>query len=522
MSGFFGKDWAQLNRLAERTSALTGRRRYGLAFGLGVGAALALPPFYLLPLLIISITGLIWQIEGAATRRQAFALGWCFGFGFFVAGLYWIANALLVDSARFWWMVPLAAAGLPALLALFIALVTLALHLLRLRGLALALAFAVAWTVAEWLRGHILTGFPWNLLGYGWAPLTAMLQITAYIGIYGLSLLTVLAAALPASRSGPAIAVGFALLLTVGGIGAVRLAGAPALDDPTGQVPGVLLRLVQPNIPQKEKWDGDRREAHLRTHLAMSAEDHGTKPTHILWSETAIAYLLSEDVHARALIGEVAPSGGAVLTGGIRIDRRVGPTPHFWNSFYAIGPGGTIPATYDKAHLVPFGEYVPLRSVFGSLPAVASSLDFRAGPGPQTLAIPGLPPVSPLICYEVIFPGAVTDPVDRPAWMLNVTNDGWYGYSSGPFQHFQIARLRAVEEGLPLVRVANTGISGIVDGYGRVTARLGLEQKGVLDAPLPKALDAATFYARWRDLPLAALLALLLAVTIVIGRRRTR
>jgi apolipoprotein N-acyltransferase len=518
------------DRLAARSAAFIGWRRYGLAALLGVAAALALPPFHVLPLLWVAFPVLLWQIEGCATKRQAFALGWSFGFGFLVAGLYWIANALTVDTARFWWLLPLAAAGLPALLALFTAFAVLAVHMLRLRGLALALGFALFWLVAEYLRGHILTGFPWNLLGYVWAPSAAMLQLAALTGIYGLSLVTVLAACLPAVRSRGAVAAAVALLVLVWGGGAVRLAGAPAADDPVLRVEGVLLRLVQANIPQREKWAGLNPRDHLIRHLELSARPApGARPTHVLWPETAIAYLLSEDIQAREVVGRVAPDGGAVLTGAIRVERApsgaAGEPPRYWNSLHAIGPGGLIQATYDKAHLVPFGEYVPLRDIFGFLPAVATSLDFQRGPGPRSLQVPGLPPVSPLICYEAIFPGAVADPDNRPGWLLNVTNDGWYGYSTGPFQHFQIARLRAVEEGLPLVRVANTGISGVVDPYGRVVARLGLEETGFLDAPLPAAL-APTPYARWGDAPLAGLVlllaALLGAATLGFGRRSTR
>ena len=521
---------AFLDRLAARSAAIIGWRRYGLAMLLGTAAALALPPFHMLPLLWVAFPVLLWQIAGCTAKRQAFALGWCFGFGFFVAGLYWIANALTVDTARFWWLMPLAAVGLPALLALFTALTVLAVHLLRLRGLALTLGFALFWLIAEYLRGHILTGFPWNLLGYAWAMpaggADAMLQLAALTGIYGLSLVTVLAACLPAVRSRRAMAAAVALLVLVWGGGAVRLAGAPAVDDPALRVEGVLLRLVQANIPQREKWAGLNPRGHLIRHLELSARPvPGAALTHVLWPETAVAYLLNEDIQARALIGRVAPDGGAVLTGAIRVERAPGEPPRYWNSLHAIGPGGLVQATYDKAHLVPFGEYVPLRQIFGFLPAVATSLDFQRGPGPRSIQVPGLPPVSPLICYEAIFPGAVADPDNRPGWLLNVTNDGWYGYSTGPFQHFQIARLRAVEEGLPLVRVANTGISGVVDPYGRVVARLGLEEAGFLDAPLPAAL-APTPYARWGDAPLAGLAlllaALLVAATIGFGRRSTR
>lgn len=514
---------AFFDRLAVRCAALTGWRRYGLAVVLGAAAALALPPFHILPLLWLAFPVLLWQIEGCATKRQAVALGWCFGLGFFVAGLYWIANALTVDTARFWWLMPLAAVGLPALLAIFTALTVLAVHLLRLRGLALALGFALFWLIAEYLRGHILTGFPWNLLGYVWATpaggVDAMLQLAALTGIYGLSLVTALAACLPAARSRGAVAAAVALLALVWAGGAVRLAGAPAADDPALHVEGVVLRLVQANIPQYEKWAGLNPRAHLMRHLELSARPApGAPPTHVLWPETAVPYLLNEDIQARAVVGRVAPDGGAVLTGAIRVERPAGSPARYWNSLHAIGPGGLIQATYDKAHLVPFGEYVPLRDILGFLPAVATSLDFQRGPGPRSIAVPGLPPVSPLICYEAIFPGAVADAENRPGWLLNVTNDGWYGYSTGPFQHFQIARLRAVEEGLPLVRAANTGISGVVDPYGRIVARLGLEQTGFLDSPLPAAL-APTPYARWGDVPLAGL-ALLMAGLLGLGRAR--
>jgi apolipoprotein N-acyltransferase len=238
----------------------------------------------------------------------------------------------------------------------------------------------------------------------------------------------------------------------------------------------------------------------------------------VIWPEAAATYLLNRDTPARQAIAAIAPRGGLVITGGLRGAPASGPLEAVWNSIVAIDPTGAIVASYDKVHLVPFGEYVPLRWLLPFKKLTAGSIDFSAGPGPRTLDLPGLPPAAAMICYEVIFPSAIVDPDHRPAWLLNVTNDAWFGFSSGPFQHFAIARTRAVEEGLPLVRAANNGISGVIDAYGRVVRRLGLDDIGVLDAPLPVALPA-TPYARFGDSPLILLLLVSLTLTSMNSRR---
>ena len=489
-------------------ASLSGWRRVGMAVALGATASLAMPPVSLAPILLPAFVALLWLFDGTGTPRAAFVVGWAFGFGYFVFGLYWIAFALTVDLARFFWMIPFAAAGLPAFLALFTGLVTWVLAKLPVAGLRQALAFALLWAMAEWLRGHILTGFPWNLVGYAWFDWTAVLQSTSVFGIYGLSLVTVLAAALPAAaidrrrgcwnRSG-LIASGAALLTlsVIAAGGAIRL-GAANGDT----VPGVLLRLVQPNIAQSEKWVPDLWIDHFRLHLALSASPGAESVTHIVWPETAVPYRLAQDAAARQAIAQVAPPGGLVLTGAPRT-RPPDEPQEYWNSLFVIDETGGIAGTYDKAHLVPFGEYVPLRDILPIERVVPGRGDYSAGPGPRTLDLPGLPLVGPLICYEAIFPGAVVDPrdgADRPAWLLNITNDAWYGETAGPHQHFAIAATRAVEEGLPVVRVATTGVSGVVDAYGRVTAVLGLGERGVIDAPLPRAVAEPTVYARLGDM----------------------
>ena len=518
---------ADLAALAGRLKAATGWRRRGGAFLLGALATLAQPPVGAVPVLLLAVPGLLWLLDGVDRRRAAFALGWWFGFGFFVVGLYWISFALLVDIDKFWWLMPVAVCGLPAGLAVFTGFVTQAVWMAQLNGLARVVTFALAWTAAEWLRGHVATGFPWLLIGYGWVPWTPVLQSAAVVGIYGLGLLTLLVAGLPALLADPAtprrrtltmLGGGLALFAAIGVAGAVRLA-----HSDTGTVEGVRLRLVQANVGQSMKWDPREREGNFQRHLSLSLSPTDVKPTAVIWPETAVTFFLAQDERHRYALAGAVPPGGLILTGAPRATLAEDKTVRFWNSLLAVDGAGTIVGGYDKAHLVPFGEYLPgrawLPSWIGTVAAGPS--DFSAGPGPRTIRLPGLPPVSPLICYEAIFPGAVTDPADRPGWLLNLTNDAWYGLSAGPHQHFAISQTRAVEEGLPLVRVANTGISGVVDAYGRVTARLGLGLGGFIDADLPRALPAPTIYGRWGD-GVFLLMMLVCGLFLAIGWRRAR
>lgn len=527
-----------LPAVVARLAGLQGWKRLAAAGAAGGLATLALPPAHVLPLLWIAFPALLWLLRGSdGTRRPswtAFWTGWWFGFVHFTLGLYWISVALWVDIGRFWWAVPLAVGGLPALLSVFVgaaaAAHTWARRRLRLTGAAEALTFAVLWTLAEWLRGHLFTGFPWNLIGYGWTAVQPVLQTTALVGIYGLGLLTVAVAALPVvlAQGGGAyhrwrgvrvIGAGLAVLAGVAVAGAVRMQGTEGLT-----VPGVQLRIVQAHIPQSLKWQPEVRAQNLQRHIDLSLSPGWTHVTHIVWPETAVPYFPERAPWVLGLLAEVAPENGFLLTGVPRLDMDAG-RPVVTNSLIAVDPAGRIAASYDKFHLVPFGEYLPFRRFLPqSLSAIASvGLDTMAGPGPRTVGLPGLPPFAPQICYEAIFPGNVApDPTAgevRPGWLLNATNDAWYGNTAGPHQHFAIAQVRAVEEGLPLVRAANTGISGVVDAYGRVTASLPLGETGVLDAPLPVASEMPTPYARFGDMLLVMLLFGVAALTLVIARR---
>ncbi len=527
-----------------RVVALAGWRRWLCAVLLGAASATAFPPLYILPFAFVAFTGLVWLIDGAGgdrnPSRAAFAAGWWFGFGHFVVGLYWISNALMVDAAKFGWLVPFAVTGLSAYFALYPGLAALVTRLSGATGVRRIVVLAVAWTACEWLRGMILTGFPWNLMGTVWAWSDAMIQLTAYVGIYGLGLMTVFAAAVPATLADdpPAVArLGrWRSVLAMAGLvgvvwlgGAARLGLAPQYGAGAGpaMVPEVRLRIVQGNIDQRNKWRAGQRGINFRKHLRMSAVPGTVTPgaispgavTHIIWPETAAPYVLANDAAARAALARVVPREGVVITGAMRTTRAGVKPFRVWNSIHAVDGGGKVLASYDKFHLVPFGEFVPFRRFLPLTKLTAGTVDFSAGPGPRTLKLPGLPPMSPLICYEVLFPGNVLDAEHRPEWLLNLTNDAWFGVSTGPYQHFAAARFRAVEQGLPLVRAANTGISAVVDPYGRTIAKLGLGVEGILDSPLPRALPALTLYGRFGDWVLLWLLLAALIPALFLRRR---
>lgn len=502
-----------------------------IALGAGVLAAAALPPVHALPLLIPAFVLLVWLLDRSTSGWRAFGAGFWFGCGYHIAGLYWLAWPLTLDLARFGWMIPFAVFGISGGLAIFTGLATAAVHRTRARGLSRILYLAVAWAAAEWVRGHVLSGFPWNLLANAWTVVPDMLQSAAAIGAYGLSALTVLIAALPAlwlaRATGPRLAFGgpiaaLVLLALLWAGGAWRLAA-----NPPEAVPGVRMRIVQGAIAQSLKWDPAERLRNFQTYLALS----GMKPTgadarpvtHLVWPETALDFRFQTAYAGARLtpgmiqaLRAVIPAGGLLLTGIIRDNGR-----RSWNSIQAVTQDGRVAGTYDKHHLVPFGEYVPARGILAALGVekIAHGRgDYAAADAPRTLTLPGLPAVGPQICYEAIFPGNVVA-APRPGWMLNVTNDAWFGHTSGPYQHLASARLRAVEEGLPLVRAANTGISAVIDAHGRTVARLGLGQRGVLDAPLPRAAPA-TLYARWGDWILLPLLLVLGVCGVIADRGR--
>ena len=506
---------------ASRLGALGGWRRRLLALLLGALLAAALPPFHLLPAALVSLTGLAWLIDGRDRPLGALADGWWFGGGFSAAAFYWIANALLVDAARYGWMYPAALLAIALGFGLFPAVSAWAACMAP-RGRSRVLALAVAWLAVEWVRSWLLTGFPWNLVGTSLAFSDSLIQPAAWGGPWLLSAIVLAmalapAAAAPAGRLTPRTAVA-----GIGGAVAVValawLAGSLRLD-PEGPSSGPLLRLVQPNIEQHLKWDDALLEDHFALHVVLSSTSLPDEPpAAVIWPEAAIHWSFLEKPAVLAQLAATAPANGLILAGAIRAEPDGAGGFRARNSILAFDRSG-LAETYDKHRLVPFGEYVPLRGLLPVERIVPGRHDIAPGDGPATIDPGTLPAFGALICYEIIFPAGIVDPGHRPDWLLNVTNDAWFGDSSGPVQHFEAARLRAVEQGLAVVRVANTGISGVIDSHGRVVASLPLGRRGVLDAVLPPPLAQRTPYARFGDWTLLPVLIPALAVLTLMALR---
>ena len=484
------------------------------------------------------LLALIAPLGGWAAARAV----WLFSFGYFTAGLYWISNALLLDIASFWWALPLAMTGLPILLALFHAPAGWGVqHFFSGRSALLRVcAFAVFWSLAEYARGHLFTGFPWLMTGYLWVDVDWARSLAGLGGAYFLSLWAVLLACLPyafvflsrqkdtplRNRAAPALAGVALLAFAFGyahysdrpngqGLTGTNTSSANKESFPLATENTLTLRLVQPNIEQSLKIDANAR-AHMLTQTLVAMTDAPLKtfsetssesppetfsetfsetssetfsktfpngrsatPHIVILPESAIPYRIEGDLRLRQLLTSALPDDALLLAGVV----RKSSTGSYYNSLVGMNKNGDILGFYDKTHLVPFGEYIPFRRWLPFDP-IAGVEDFSVGEGLKTLFFENKPSFSPLICYEAIFPGKTISAQERPAWILNITNDGWYGLSHGPHQHLAIARVRAVEQGLPLVRVANTGISAVINADGLVQSSLPLGQSGRLDATI--------------------------------------
>ncbi len=512
-----------------------GWQRALIALVAGAASALALAPFDLWPILFVTLPVLVWLIDGSTAGRWSGAVtaglvGWCFGFGYFVAGLYWIGYAFLVDAKTFAWLLPFAVAGLPAYLAIFTGLGVAAARMIWVRGPERILALAATLTIAEWLRGIVFTGFPWNMFGYALTQPLVLAQSVSLVGILGLTFIALAVCATPAVFADERIdtphrwrapVLGLCVLSGLAAYGAIRLS-----NHPTAYVSGVKLRIMQPNLQQDVKFNYAAKDQVMARYLALS--DRATGPdtsgvhdvTHLIWPESAFPFFLAREPDALAQISAMLKPGTELITGAVRAAPS-GAGPHAYNSVYVIDPDGSIHGIYDKVHLVPFGEYLPFQNVLekiGLRQLTKQVGGFLSGSRRRVMDVPGAPPMLPLICYEAIFPDEAVPAGERPGWLVNVTNDGWFGISTGPHQHFQQARVLAVAEGLPLVRAANTGISGVIDPVGRIVASLPLGIEGVLDSRLPKAI-APTIYVSLGNYPV---IFFLLASLFVVVRRRLR
>jgi apolipoprotein N-acyltransferase len=548
-----------LSHLAQTIVSARGWWRILIAFLAGAASTLALPPTAIWPVPFVTFPVLVWLVDGAAGTRlggvlAAASAGWWFGFGYFLAGLYWLGHAFLVDAKTFGWLLPFAVTALPAAMAIYTALGLALARAIWTRGAIRILALAVALTLAEWLRGHLFSGFPWNTYGYALISPLWLAQGAALIGIWGLTFLAVAIYASPAAladartdttRPWVAPALSGVVIAVLAIYGAARLAGTSI-----NYVEGVHLRIMQPNLQQDDKFNYARKQQVMDRYLALSDRKDGPQSTglrgvtHLIWPESAFPFFLTREPDVLAQISALLPKGTVLITGAIRAPDSGGVVNRAYNSIYVIGDDGSILSVYDKVHLVPFGEYLPFQDLLERL-GLEQLTKVRGGfiPGErrQNQPAPGAPNFLPLVCYEIIFASDAVPHSEqpnwlyrhlgryfdwpfvagngaRPGWLLNLTNDGWFGASAGPYQHFQQARVRAIEEGLPLVRAANTGISAVVDPLGRVVASLPLGVEGILDAALPQPL-APTPYARLGDAP-AGLMVLGGLGWVMLSRRR--
>jgi len=510
---------------AEQLGLLRGWRRNAAAFGFGIMATLTLAPFFAFPLLIVSFTGLIWLMNGAPSRKRIFLDGWWWGWGFVISGIYWCDLAALMDLPRLWWLVPGFLFGLTWYFAVYVACACQLTSWLCPPGLGRLCVFSAVWAGMEYMRGALIADFPWNLIGYSFGFSDAALQLGSVIGIYGLTGFAAFLGSsfaalgdrrIPAKHAIAYVIVAWTMFAVSIGFGGWRLHESNRIPESDRYVEGVTLRLVQPNIGEGRKMKPDPNHTIWREQMALTRSAGLENVTHIIWPESAIPYLLQLEKALPPDMFDGIPQGKLLIAGTARVEMD---HPHLFNSLVAISQtrGPKITAFYDQGQLLPWAEYVPWRWLIPKAllsPIVSREeitpggmrMDYSPGTGPRTLSQAGLPPFAPLICYEVVFPERASVPEHPPQWLLVITNNAWFGQSTGPYQHFEMARLRAIEQGLPMMIAGNVGISASIDPYGRVLASLGLGKKGILDVKLPKPIPGGTIYGRHGEWFLVVLL----------------
>jgi apolipoprotein N-acyltransferase len=442
---------------------------------------------------------LLWTLDLSTSFRQAFFKGWLAGVGYFAVGVWWVVEPFMVDAANQGWMAPFALVLMAGGLSLFWGLAAMAYRACRARGVWRVIVFAGCLAGFEWLRGHVMTGFPWDLPGESWRAGSEVSQAAALFGAYGLTWVTVALGAAPAllaynlPRPKQAMALGLAALTLAGlwGFGAWRLSTAP---KPAANAP--MVRVVQANIDQKTKWKAENLDQIFHTYLDLTGRPAARTPDVVIWPEGALPAVIDDLMAPNSgfptwLVATMAENQ-TLMMGANRAEGS-GADARYFNSLVAFRRQGEelrVTGVYDKHRLVPFGEFMPLGGIAGRIgfrSLVHMPDDFSAGPKPNPIHPDGLPAVQPLICYEALFPGLAQRSEPRPAWILNISNDAWFGMTSGPLQHLNIASYRAIEQGLPIVRATPTGVSAVIDAQGRILpgASLPMGGFGIIDAVLP-------------------------------------
>lgn len=501
-------------------------KRYSktISFLLGSITVLGLPPYHCIICSVFGIAAFFYLINGDFNRKSIFFISWSFGIGFFGFGLSWISEAFFTEGMNIEYLSPLPPIGLGVFLGLYIC-IPACLSLFFVPGLSRLVAFSAFWCITEILRGVLFTGFPWNPIGSVLAKWPVLIQTASVWGVYGVGFFFIMFSSSfgllklkGTYREKKFLVIPISILLFFVIFGWNRLKKV----DSTLQINGIIVRLVQANIKQGVKWDKGHAERVLMDYIHLSRSSGAEKITHVLWPETATQFILDQDNFAHSMILSALLPSSILLAGSLRTERDENGKLKLFNSVVAVNDVGVNLGYYDKNHLVPFGEYVPLSKVFPFIRRlVPGSIDFSRGSGIKTTNIPRTLPVGILVCYEIIFPGNVVDKRERPYWIMNATNDAWYGMSAGPYQHFVSAQFRSVEEGIPVVRVANSGISGIIDAYGQVVKKTNLGEKAVLDSGIPYRTKKATIYGLYGNkIPLCMFFISILCLLVTQWRRK--
>ena len=492
-----------------------------LPFFLGGLASLSFAPTYFLFLLFLAFPALLLLISKTSSLKESFYVGWLFGFGFFLFGLYWISYALLVDEDLFGWLVPFAVTLIPAILALYTGVLTTLLHKFRKNTYMLTIGFIALWVLFEIIRTTLFTGFPWLALGYSLSNYLSIIQSASLFGVFGLSLLLLLIVTTPFillleyknNRLSALVYVFCCFLIFILNFSY----GNWILKHAEREFLPYSVRVVQPNIPQSIKWDKYYRYLNLQKTMSLSKSDSQEVQTYIIWPEATVLYSMN-DKSTRDLIKTIIPENSFLITGGIRDEKN--PTK-YWTSLFMLNHDGDIVDHYDKMHLVPFGEYIPFRDIlpFSIKKITHGFLDYTSGTHAKIIQPPhGMPSFRGLICYESFFSQELLVADQRPDFLLNITNDAWYGDSPGPYQHFDITKFRAIEYGIPMIRSANTGISAVISPYGEILQQLPLKKEGFILSELPKQKKNKTLYNLYGNTSL--IIILIVAFTGTFKKRR--
>ncbi len=502
------------------------------AFVAGLAGMFSFAPYFNILAAWGSFIVLMYLLLEAEGWKKKFKLGYIFGFGYFAGGFAWIGNAVLIEPDEFGWLYPVILVAAGVFFGLFAAVPAACMGLAK-NKLGEWSVFCGMWVIAEWVRSWFLTGFPWNLVGYSWAFNIELIQNASIGGVYLTSLLAVMSYTVWGLLLNVYIESLYADNIDKIAVRVVKGAykivlvmivvfwgnlfwGKARIADTDQETNNVTVRIVQPSIPQTMKWTREAAEDNFQTYINLSSMKSENRPDWVIWGETASPFRLDEDEEHRAKAVSFLEGDEILISGMISYHDNKGRwLPH--NSMMIIDNNGEVKGYYDKSHLVPFGEYIPLRNYLPKfLRPVANAIgEFGKGEGPKVFQINDYPLLGGAICYEIIFPHEIVDEQRRPEVIINLTNDGWYGESAGPYQHWVAAMFRAVEEGIPVIRVANNGISGMINVYGEAKNKMSLNETGFKDFKLEKALPEATIYGRSGNAPVIILCLILMAVGVI-------